>query len=88
MSERLVWKLKKQLKLVTVRKSGTGLSCVCSLTNKARYGSMLIFFQTTLSKDSFQVADEVVVLLLLFDLSYRDAEKPSVHHVDIAGHQT
>lgn len=83
MSERLVWKLKTQLKLVRVRKSKRGLSCVC-VHERIRQDRVPCCFQTSLSKDNFQVADEVVVHLLLSDLSYGDAGKPSV---EIAAHQ-
>lgn len=42
-----------------------------------------VFFFRPLSKDNLQVADEVVVLLLLSDLSCGDAGKPSVHHLKL-----
>lgn len=89
MSEMLVWKLKEQLKLVRIKKSERGLSCVCAHEHVRQNRAPCCFlFQATLSKNSLQGADRVVVLLLVSDLSYEDAEKPSVHHTEIAACQT
>lgn len=48
---------------------------------------MPVFFQATLSKDSLQVADGMVVLLPPSAQSYGDAGKQSVHHTEIAAHR-
>lgn len=51
-------------------------------------GFMPFLFQATLSKDSLQVADGMVVFFPPSALSYGDAGKPSVHHTEIAAHRT
>lgn len=86
MSERLVWKLKKRLNVGKKERERFEL-CLPSWACKARQGSMPFLFQTTVSKDSFQVADGMVVLLPPSALSYGDAGKPSVHHTEIAAHR-